>query len=180
MLVVMIVGVLATMAIYGVRKFLANAKTSEAKHTIGGIHRAAVAAYNREGAAAELLGAGQSSGAALHRLCATARPVPASDAAIRNRKYQPTTALGQDYESVEWRCLKFSQTEPQYYRYVYTKGGKSITTIASPTVPATGWSTEARGDLDGDNVFSGFMLVGNVVRGEPIKSTEIAEEYPDE
>jgi hypothetical protein len=99
---------------------------------------------------------------------------------VQNKKYQPNTAAGQDFNSPTWNCLKFSSTEPQYYRYAYTKAGKAITTIAAPAVPATGWSAEAQGDLNGNNVFSGFMLVGNIVNGEPIKSTEIAEENPED
>ena len=39
MIVVAIIGVLAALAIYGVRRYLASAKTSEAKNTIGAISR---------------------------------------------------------------------------------------------------------------------------------------------
>ncbi len=35
MIVVAIIGVLAALAIYGVRRYMASAKTSEAKNTIG-------------------------------------------------------------------------------------------------------------------------------------------------
>ena len=53
MIVVAIIGVLAALAIYGVRRYLASAKTSEAKNTIGAITRSAQAAYERENAASE-------------------------------------------------------------------------------------------------------------------------------
>jgi len=39
MIVVAIIGVLAALAIYGVRRYLASAKTGEAKNTIGAISR---------------------------------------------------------------------------------------------------------------------------------------------
>src|SRR5689334_23265245 len=55
MIVVAIIGVLAALAIYGVRRYLATSKTAEAKNTIGGIARAAVAAYERETYSNELL-----------------------------------------------------------------------------------------------------------------------------
>ena len=37
MIVVAIVGVLAVLAVYGVRKYIANAKTAEAKNSLGQI-----------------------------------------------------------------------------------------------------------------------------------------------
>ncbi len=43
MIVVAIIGVLAALAIYGVRRYLATAKTSEAKNTVGAIARGAAA-----------------------------------------------------------------------------------------------------------------------------------------
>ena len=46
-LAVPMIGIMATLGIYGVRKYLASAKTSEAKNTIGAISRAAVAGYER-------------------------------------------------------------------------------------------------------------------------------------
>src|ERR1700760_3819622 len=66
MIVVAIIGVLAALAIYGVRRYLATAKTSEAKNTIGAISRAAVAAYERETTPNELLADGATSAATVH------------------------------------------------------------------------------------------------------------------
>ena len=48
MIVVAIIGVLAALAIYGVRKYIANAKTAEARMSLGRIAKDASAAYNRE------------------------------------------------------------------------------------------------------------------------------------
>ena len=48
MIVVAIVGILAALAIYGVRKYIANAKTAEARNTIGKIQKDAIAAFERE------------------------------------------------------------------------------------------------------------------------------------
>src|SRR5262249_23716463 len=55
MIVVAIIGVLAALAIYGVNKYLASAKTSEAKNSVGAISRGASASFERESAKAELL-----------------------------------------------------------------------------------------------------------------------------
>jgi type IV pilus assembly protein PilA len=47
MIVVAIIGVLAALAIYGVRRYVASAKTSEAKNAVGAISRGAAAAFER-------------------------------------------------------------------------------------------------------------------------------------
>ena len=48
MIVVAIVGVLAVLAVYGVRKYIANAKTAEAKNALGQIGKDAVSAFDGE------------------------------------------------------------------------------------------------------------------------------------
>jgi type IV pilus assembly protein PilA len=58
MIVVAIVGVLAALAIYGVKKYVANAKTTEARNSLGQIAKDASMAYNREGMAATVLSLG--------------------------------------------------------------------------------------------------------------------------
>ena len=55
MIVVAIVGVLAVLAVYGVRKYIANAKTAEAKNSLGQIGKDAVTAYEGERMAADTL-----------------------------------------------------------------------------------------------------------------------------
>src|SRR5262252_7760566 len=68
MIVVAIVGILAVLAIYGVRKYLANAKTAEARNSIGQIAKDAAAHYEQESMAGSVLPMGSS--AALSRaLC---------------------------------------------------------------------------------------------------------------
>ena len=58
MIVVAIIGILAALAIYGVRRYLASAKTSEAKNNIGAISRGGQQAYERESNQTEILGEG--------------------------------------------------------------------------------------------------------------------------
>src|SRR5512135_2345307 len=90
MIVVAIIGVLAALAIYGVRRYLASSKTAEAKNTIGAISRAAVAAYERESAQNQLLPDGQQSTGAMHQLCKSASSrVPTTPPPAK--KYQPYT-----------------------------------------------------------------------------------------
>jgi type IV pilus assembly protein PilA len=48
MIVVAIVGILAVLAIYGVKKYIANAKTAEARNSLGQMAKDAAAAVERE------------------------------------------------------------------------------------------------------------------------------------
>src|ERR1700704_2132642 len=78
MIVVAIVGVLAALAIYGVRRYILNSKTAEARNSIGQLAKDASAAYPREGMAATVLGLGESPGVTT-RICGTAaNTVPAA------------------------------------------------------------------------------------------------------
>jgi type IV pilus assembly protein PilA len=105
-----LVGVLAALGIYGTRKYLAAAKTAEAKNSIGAIAREAVAAYEREALVGGKL--------VTSHLCETAIPVPASLSSVKALKYQPNSAAGTDFNSGDaqtgWTCLKFAMTSPIY------------------------------------------------------------------
>ena len=166
MIVIAIIGVLAALAIYGVRRYLASAKTSEAKNTIGAIARGAKQSFERETANSQLItaAAGGNSTGASHALCGTAAPTPATVPA--GTKYQPGTG-GVDFDTGDsvlgWKCLKFSMTQAIYYKYTYTKGASPLTTAkgGSPTVNAAeSFEAAAEGDLDGDATTSAFALVG--------------------
>src|SRR5271155_1703361 len=129
MIVVAIIGVLAALAIYGVRKYLASAKTSEAKNNVGAITRGAVAAYERETTSNELLADGTNSTATVHQLCASSTSVPAGGNYQGNHKYQPNTnpttgdwVAGGGTSLVGWPCLRFNVDQPIAYQYAYGQG----------------------------------------------------------
>jgi type IV pilus assembly protein PilA len=179
MIVVAIIGVLAALAVYGVTRYLASAKTSEAKNTVGAISRAASAAYDRENAAPEILERGQSA-AASHALCESAAPVPGDTALIANTKYQPNTDSDTDFDTGTdqegWRCLKFSMSQPIYYQYNYTLGGYPTNMVGTP--PGVGGGTDgfsatAIGDLDGDLTLSGFARGGTIFNGQLVLATQV-------
>ncbi len=153
---VLVLPVLSATAIYGVRRYLASAKTSEAKNTIGAIARGAKQAYERESA----------DPSAPHKLCRSAVTVPA--AVPGGRKYQPRTSNGDDFntgdESTGWKCLKFSITQPIYYQYGYQQG--SGYTVGSPDPGPSGFEAVAHGDLDEDGQLSTFTLTGDVTGSE--------------
>jgi type IV pilus assembly protein PilA len=173
MIVVAIIGILAALAIFGVRRYVASAKTSEARNTIGAIARGAVAAYERENADNQILANGASSTAAAQVLCASASAVPASAASVQGHKYQPSTADGADFNTgsptAGWKCLKFQLSQPMYYQYGYVTGvgtGKSGAT-------ATGFEVSAQGDLDGNGVLSFFGRGADVRNNQVVLSTQI-------
>ena len=166
MIVIAIIGVLAALAIYGVRRYLASAKTSEAKNTIGAIARGAKQSYERETAKSDLIvaAAGGNSTGANHALCASATPVPATPPA--GVKYQPGTG-GVDFDTGDsvtgWKCLRFSMTQAVYYKYTYTKGSSPLSSAKGSTATVSApesFEAGAEGDLDGDAVTSVFAIVG--------------------
>lgn len=178
MIVVAIVGILAALAIYGVRKYILNAKTAEARNAIGQMSKDAATAYNREGMNSAVMAAGQSTGV-INRLCGTAaNKVPAALGSIKGRKYQssPSEWATGDQDN-GWACLKFSMADPQYFQYNYTSTG---------TAGAAGdvFSTFAHGDLNGDGVASTFQLDGKITSNnnvlEVFVSPSIREVDPDE
>ena len=183
MIVVAIIGVLAALAIYGVRKYLASAKTSEAKNNVGAITRGSVAAYERETTSNELLPDGQSSTATVHQLCGTSTAVPA--AAVANKKYQPNT----NPTTGDWAATGTSPLPP-------SAGPASGSTSISPSPTrraggaaapcsaaggytygegddANGFEVVAVGDIDGNTVFSHFVRGGTVRNGTVVLSTEM-------
>src|SRR5271155_3756499 len=102
MIVVAIVGILSVLAIYGVRKYIANAKTAEARNSLGQIAKDAASTYDPK-----------------RGFCSSAsRPVPANMTAVSGVKYQSTA---EDWEvdhaqNGGFACLKFSLDMPQYFQ----------------------------------------------------------------
>jgi type IV pilus assembly protein PilA len=185
MIVVAIIGVLAALAIYGVRKYIASAKTSEAKNNVGAIVRGAVGAYERETTANELLADGATSTASAHQLCGTSTAVPAT--VVQNKKYQPNTnpstgdwaATGTQNSRTGWPCLRFNIDQPIAYQYGYGQGAApggmaGGYTYGEGAGDATGFEVVAVGDMDGNSVWAHFVRGGTVRNGTVVVSTALA------
>jgi len=117
-------------------------------------------------------------------LCGDAPAVPASMNSVKNRKYQPDNSPGRDYQtgnaSTGWRCLGFRHDQAQHYQVAYKLGGPPIS-VRLPhggTPPglatASRWSAYARGDVDGDGVFSWFILQGYIKNDEIMMAAGIS------
>lgn len=183
MIVVAIIGVLAALAIYGVSKYLKSSKTSEAKNTVGAIHRAATAAYDRETMPSQILPDQSESAQASHSMCAAATKVPTTVPA--GKKYQPSSADGQDFNSgsatAGWKCMKFSLSQPHYYQYQYLiNGGAPSDAAAGATAPAAGFTVTAVGDLDANATYATYARLSELRNGQLIPSTVLFEDKPDE
>jgi type IV pilus assembly protein PilA len=159
MIVVAIVGILAALAIYGVRKYITNAKTAEARNSLGQMSKDASAAFNREGMAGTVLTVGVST-AVTNALCLQAgHTIPASPDSIKGKKYQSSPSEWSDTTALTgWTCLKFSMQDPQYFMYNYTQTG-------DPGLNGSTFETIAQGDLNADGALSKFDLGGQLQKG---------------
>lgn len=175
MIVVAIIGVLATLAVFGVSKYLLNAKTAEATNSLGVINQDAVMAYSQERTASAI--STGVSGPNILQLC------PSSAGAIpplppKGIKY--TSDPTKDYATDPgFTCLGFTMNQPQYFAYDYVLGGSSkIAPDAAKQInglSGTGWSTGAAADFDGDGInYIEFATGGDIISGTPITAQAIA------
>lgn len=176
MIVVAIIGVLAALAFYGVVRYLASARTAEAKGAVGAISQLSVNVFEREYAESELLGAGSNSKSAVNYLCSSAKTVP--DTLQHAVKYQPKDGVNEDFHSgtpIEgWLCLGFSMSTPIYYQYSYQKGtGYVSPPLGGPDPGTEGFEAAAVGDLDGDNEVSTFARTGTITNKKLRVSTQV-------
>jgi len=173
MIVVAIVGVLAALAIYGVRKYLLNSKTAEVRNAVGQMAKDAKTAFEKESMDSKVIKAGESAGVS-NNLCSDAsKSVPAAKTSIAGQKYQSAPSEWEADVATPGKgfsCLHFSLSDPQYYMYDY-KGtlGTAGTFLAS-----------GMGDLNGDGVTSTFSLKGEVTGATVFVSPNFAEEKPEE
>jgi type IV pilus assembly protein PilA len=178
MIVVAIIGVLAVLAIYGVRKYIANAKTAEARNSLGQIAKDAAAAVEREKGTQAILGAGNTS-ALMRSFCSgsgATTGVPTGGVTnVKGQKYQSKASeWAQGSATSEWQCLKFQLEEPQYYEYEYSCAG------ASTDASQGGFTATAHGDLNGDGNSSQFLIQGSAYSGAVAISPNIQETSPEE
>ncbi len=176
MIVVAIVGVLAVLAVYGVRKYIANAKTAEAKNSIGQISKDAVTAFEGESMDSKVL-APSASTAVLRAMCGSAsQTVPAKSDAIKGQKYQSAKAdwspKADVTTNVGFPCLKYEMTAPQYYMYGYAAKGSAT--------DGDTFTVTANGDLNGDGTLSTFTQSGAIAEGRLLVAPAIKEESPEE
>ena len=175
MIVVAIVGVLAVLAVYGVRKYIANSKTAEARNSLGQISKDAATAYEKESmTVAGVLAQGNAS-ATLRQLCSSASAaIPTT--APKGAKYQSSPgdwSVDQATPGKGFACLKYSMDQPQYYSYSYTTSGSAA--------QGDSFTAMANGDLNGDSTVSTFAVTGSIGAGMVLNvAPTISEALPEE
>lgn len=167
MIVVAIVGILATLAAFGVRRYISTAKTAEAKATIGQISKLAVASFEGEHVSANMM-TPKTTTTSLRAVCDSepVNPVPAVTS-IKGMKYQSKPADWDSGGNKGFACLHFAMTIPQYYAYSYAASGVGLGTDA--------FTVTANGDLNGDGALSTFSINGKVQSGSMNVAPAITE-----
>jgi type IV pilus assembly protein PilA len=165
MIVVAIIGILAVLAVYGVTKYMTNAKTGEARNSLGQIAKGAVGAYEEERSDQALLDPGASGAKNLHALCDTSNLVPGTLAQVQDKKYQSAASdWNTGTRDKGWPCLKFSLTEPQYFMYGYVADtAKSFVAFAEADLKNAGTAT------------NGLDIQGKLVGGQITVSQQLEE-----
>jgi type IV pilus assembly protein PilA len=182
MIVVAIVGILAVLAVVGVRRYLSNAKSAEARNGVAAIGKSASMALERPTWSGEIISAGTAQGLN-HALCMSAsQAVPSNIALVSGKKYQSNNTIGVDFHKDDedslmgFGCLRFEVSNPQSYQYNFT----SDTLSGPPPVAGNNMTATAIGNLNGDSVYSTFRLLGSVQSKALTLAPSLEETNPDE
>ena len=136
MIVVVILGILAAVAIPAFTRYVKRSKTSEATGNISKIYQGEVSYFNQSS---------EQSVASFASAVATPSDTPSAS----KFPAQPTAFTGDS----GWSAIGFSVDSPLYYAY-------------SATASATDFTAEALGDIDGDNTNSTFRRSAALNAGE--------------
>ena len=151
MIVVAIIGILATIAIPMFMSSMNTAKSSEALLQLDKIGKRAMIEY--------------STNATFPQQAAPA--TPAANCCTQNASGKRKCAVvAADWSTPEWRALEFALDKEFYYQYAYT-----------PTVGGSRFTATATGDRDCDGTPVTFTLTGESTNGMP--RTSLTEPPPN-
>jgi len=156
MIVVVIIGILAALAIYGVQKYVTNSKSAEARMAVGRMSKDAAAYFEAEKMAGAIISVGTSVGVS-RQLCPSAASAIPSAAPNEGEKFQPAAASWND--GAGWTCLNFSMTQPIYFAYMYASDGSSNTSATA----GDGYTAYAEAQLGGTHkkIYQNATIVGS-------------------
>ncbi len=146
MVVVVIIGILSAVAIPSYRKFIAQAKSSEAVTNLNAIARGAVRYYHEEHTDAA---SGKLKPPSFPDSKTSCNPIPAKPPCGAYR-----ANIKAWYNEKCWRELSFAINKAHYYQYQYSSNNKTGSL-------ARFWA-KAYGDLDCDGTQSTFTIKGDV------------------
>jgi prepilin-type N-terminal cleavage/methylation domain-containing protein len=151
MIVVSILGVLASVAVPAFLKYVLRAKTTEATMNIRKLFDGSVAYYltDRYDPAGVLFA---------HQFPNSVGPTP-SPSDLRSKRFVVPASAWEGEPS--WQALNFSVGDPVYYAYQYVSSGRTNQAI---------FTGIAYGNLDGDSTYSTFYRSGKAVDEEIVGS----------
>jgi type IV pilus assembly protein PilA len=149
MIVVVILGVLAAVAIPAFLKYIRRAKTAEAESRLAELYRSSVSYFSQEqtnrGAAGVAL-------ALQFPFPPAVNPTPAANTCCGTQDHRCNPNAAQ-WDVVSWHALNFALTDPHYFWYSYWSAGNNAT---------ASFTARANGNLDCDGSFSTFERTGYV------------------
>lgn len=179
MIVVVIIGILAALAIYGVQKYVANSKSAEARQMLGRMSKDMLTFFEGENQRYEILDLGGSAEIS-QALCPAADPLPSAPPS----RGKVLLALSDFSDSAGWQCLGTTITTPIYYAYNMESSQAGSLAALSAASANDSFDAIAQGDLDGDGDFSTFTMGGIVRDGgnglQLVLATTVQEENPEE
>ena len=181
MIVVVILGVLAAVAVPAFIKYIRRAKTSEAEDKISEMYRSAVAYFT-----AEQVNRGVGGASIMAQFPATVGPTPGTcqTCAAQNDSRCVPSAAGGTYDpnavgfwgAQSWIALNFAITDPHYFVYTFT----AANVVAARGV-GSAFTASANADLDADATCSTFERAAVVnAQGQVEGSRGIFRDLPTE
>lgn len=147
MVVVTIIGLLASIAIPSFVKHIYKAKTVEAYESLDKIAKAARLYYHR------VITSNTTGADSTGQFPTQIIPTPASPAVCCAMGSNKCMTPIEDWNTNNWRFLYFAVHEAHYYSYSFAAAGTHLASI---------YTAQAQGDLDCDGVFSTFEMRGSV------------------
>jgi prepilin-type N-terminal cleavage/methylation domain-containing protein len=168
MIVVVILGILAAIAIPLYMKFVQSSKAGEARLNLGKVASLLERYYDARANQSDTIAVATGSLAGMIASfpindatgCTTANAstegVPRAIASVANAKYTPSETEWMRVGTVEtaWSKIPFAITQPIAYQYCYSGTGTGTASV---------FTTGAFGDLDADTVYSSFRRAGAVL-----------------
>jgi type II secretory pathway pseudopilin PulG len=144
--VLSLVAVLAAIGMALLARYVRYSKTAEAVASLEAITKGAAEYYDRSDFNQPAGSRPEARLAMRHFPPSSSAPVPANPQDVQGKKYKSSPA---DWQRSPWLEIRFSIPQPQCYAYSFESDGAGAAAHATAI---------ARGDLDGDDVWSTYQL----------------------
>jgi type IV pilus assembly protein PilA len=158
MIVVVILGVLAAVAIPAFLKYIRRAKTSEAEEKLSGLFRSSSSYFAQE----QALRSAVANAAIASQFPILSPPTPGACPICAGEDDGRCTPAESNWDTPTWQALNFAITDPHYFSYQYLSAGTN--TNAS-------FTARAQADLDNDGTCSTFERSGFVNDGMSVQGS---------